>query len=120
MPPRMNDLEWTGRRPELKSQQPESGEAGPVGGTLPHLQLERCAFGREKLMFEATQSVLSQVLQNTAMSRKILVCFLAPRGHTQEKDVAVGDQERPAMQVQVIHLGDVRVVIPVDENRFAT
>src|ERR1700719_4929015 len=44
--------------------------------------------------------------------------FLAPGRDALEKNVAVGDQERPAMQVQVIHLGDVGIMVPVHENRF--
>jgi len=32
----------------------------------------------------------------------------------------MGNQESPTMQVQMVHLRDVRIMVPVDEYRFAT
>ena len=52
-----------------------------IAGNAADPQLIREMEKGEKLVLEAAQSVLSKALQNATMSRKIMLCFLAPGRH---------------------------------------
>ena len=104
--------------PELADEQLKTGRASAGQRFLNHLQFNGGPFHGQKPLFEIGKIVRTEAGQNLSVFQPVMLCFSTPGRKVQEKDITVRHQNRASLQIQVIRVGDRRIMIAVYEKCF--
>src|SRR5271157_4179837 len=116
--PGFDDHQRAERWPELADEQLKTGRASAGQRFLNHLQFNGRPFHGQKPLFEIDKIVRTEAGQNLSVFQPVMFCFSTPGRKVQEKDITVRHQNRASLQIQVIRIGDRRVMIAVYEKCF--